>query len=137
MLSGWYEMNYLKQVLTELFEWIKQQLNCSKEMDAAWEPYLKEDSNSLSLFQNRCSEELQKALFHLNGIRNNKIAEDGGEKFITGTIPKTKIEYRIYRDAAQIGTYYYLDKQAFKTPELLISSFVKMVKESTQTGEEY
>ncbi|GEM_PF-3395058 len=130
-------MNLLKQLLAVLFEWIKRQLGCSKEMDAAWEPYLKEDANSLSLFQNRCSEELQKALFYLDGIKNSRIAEERGEKYITGVIPKTKIEYRIYRDAVQIGTYYYLDRQAFKTPELLISSFVKMVKESTKTGEEY
>ncbi len=130
-------MNFLKQVLAALFEWVRQQLGCSKDVDAAWEPYLKEDSNSLSLFQNCCSEELQKTLFYLSGIKNSKIVEEGGEKYITGIIPKTKIEYRIYRDAAQIGQYYYLDRQAFKTPELLISSFVKMVKESTQTGEEY
>ncbi len=125
------------KMLAKLLEWIKQQLNISDKVNAAWAPYLKEDADSLSLFQTRCRAELQKALFYLDSIKNSSIAEEGGEKYITGIIPKTKIEYRIYRDAAQIGTYYYLDRQAFKTPELLIASFVKMVKESTQTGEEY
>ncbi len=127
----------MNKMLAKLLEWIRQQLGISDKMDAAWEPYLKEDANSLSLFQNRCNEALQKALFYFDGIKEGQRVEDDGEKYITGIIPKTKIEYRIYRDAAQIGTYYYLDRQAFKTPELLISSFVKMVKESTQTGEEY
>jgi len=124
-------------VITKILGWIKQQLACSEEIDAAWEPYLKEDTASLSLFQNRCNEELQKALFYLGDIKETQRVEGDDEKYIVGIIPKTKVEYRIYRDAAQIGTYYYLDRQAFKTPELLMDSFVKMVKESTQVGEEY
>jgi len=130
-------MSVLNKAIAKTFEWFKQQLNCSDEMDAAWEPYLKEDENSLSCFQNRCNEALQKTLFYFDGVKSNQRIEDDGEKYIIGVIPKTKVEYRIYRDAAQIGTYYYLDRQAFKTPELLIASFTKMVKESTQTGEDY
>ncbi len=122
-------MSTLNKVVVKILEWFKRQLNISHEMDVAWEPYLKEDANALSCFQNRCNEELQKALFYFNDVKGNqRIEEDDGEKYIIGVIPKTKIEYRIYRDAAQIGTYYYLDRQAFKTPELLIDSFVKMVK---------
>jgi len=130
-------MTALNKAMAHILEWVKQQLNCSDESDAAWEPYLKEDANSLTLFQNQCNKELQNALFHLDGIKSNQRVEGDDEKEIVGVIPKSKIEYHIYRDAAQIGTYYYLERQAFKTPELLIASFVKMVKESTQTGEEY
>jgi len=131
-------MAALNKAMAHILEWVKQQLNCSDESDAAWKPYLIEDENSLTLFQNDCNKALQNALFHLDEIKfNQRIEEDKGEKLIIGVIPKSKVEYRIYRDAAQIGTYYYLERQAFKTPELLIASFVKMVKESTQTGEEY
>jgi len=131
-------MAALNRAMANILEWIKLQLNCSDESDAAWEPYLKEDESSLSLFQIECNKALQNALFHLDEIKNSqRVEEDKNEKYIIGAIPKSKIEYRIYRDAAQIGTFYYLDRQAFKTPELLIASFVKMVKESTQTGEEY
>ena len=130
-------MAALNKATKHILDWIKQQLNCSDESDAAWEPYLKEDTNSLTLFQNECNKELQNALFHLDGLKENQKIESDDEKYIIGAIPKSKVEYRIYPDAAQIGTYYYLERQAFKTPELLIVSFVKMVKESTQTGEEY
>ncbi|MFC1601948.1 hypothetical protein ACFL3U_00080 [Pseudomonadota bacterium] len=127
----------LSKTIKYLLDWLKQLLNSSDENDTAWEPYLKEDTNSLTLFQNECNKQLQNALFHFDGLRANQRIEGDDEKYIIGPIPKTKIEYRIYRDAAQIGTYYYLDRQAFKTPELLIASFVKMVKESTQVGEDY
>ena len=127
----------LNKAIKHILDWLKQQLNCSDESDVAWDPYLKEDANSLTLFQNTCNKELQNALFHFDGLRANQRIEGDDEKYIIGLIPKTKVEYRIYRDAAQIGTYYYLDRQAFKTPELLITSFVKMVKESTLVGEDY
>ena len=131
-------MTALNKAMAHILGWINQQLNRADESDAAWEPYLKEDENTLTLFQNDCNKALQNALFHLDEIKSNqRIDEDNGEKQITGIIPKSKVEYRIYRDAAQIGTYYYLDRQAFKTPELLIASFVRMVKESTKVGEEY
>ncbi len=131
-------MAALNRAMAHILGWIKLQLNCSDESDAAWEPYLKEDTNSLSLFQNICNKELQNALFHLDEIKSKqRVEKDENETYIIGVTPKSKVEYRIYRDAAQIGTFYYLDRQAFKTPELLIASFVRMVKESTQTGEEY
>jgi len=130
-------MAILNSAMRHILGWIKQQLNCSDEANAVWEPYLKEDTHSLSLFQNCCNKELQNALFHLDGIRKNQRIEGEDEKYIIGVIPKTKIEYRIYRDAAQIGPYYYLDRQAFKTPELLIHAFVKMAKESTQLESNY
>lgn len=130
-------MAALAQVIKNILDWVKQQLSGADESDAAWDPYLKEDENSLTLFQTTCNKELQNALFHLDDLKANQRIEGEDEKQIVGIIPKTKIEYHIYRDAAQIGPYYYLDRQAFKTPELLISSFVKMVKESTQVGEEY
>lgn len=131
-------MTVFNRAIAYVFEWIKQQLNCSDKSDEAWEPYLQEGDNSLSIFQNSCNKKLQNALFHLDEIKSaQRVEKDDNEKYIIGVIPKSKIEYRIYRDAAQIGTFYYLDRQAYKTPELLIESFVKMVKESTQTGEEY
>jgi len=72
----------LSKATKYILEWIKQQLNGSDESDAAWKPYLQEEANSLTLFQNTCNNELQKALFHFDALRSNQRIEGDDEKYI-------------------------------------------------------
>ncbi|VAX11715.1 hypothetical protein MNBD_GAMMA26-70 [hydrothermal vent metagenome] len=121
----------------KILDWITQQLGNSEQSEAAWAPYLQREENSLTVFQNRCNAELIKVLFYFTDLKDDQRIEGDSDRYISGILPNTKIEYRIYGNAAQIGTYYFLDQQAFEAPELLIASFVRMAKESTKIGKNY
>lgn len=119
-----------------VLDWIRQQLARSAQRNAVWLAYEQKEDNSLTVFQNRCNEELIKALFHFSELKYGQRIEGDSEKYIVGVLPKTHIQYSIYENAAQVGDYYYLEKQAFETPELLIRSFIKIAKETIQGRED-
>ena len=115
-----------------IVDWIWRQLTESSQRKAAWLAYEKKEDNSLTVFQNRCNEELLKALFHFPELKFGQRIEGDAEKYIEGVLPKTHIKYCIYENAAQVGDYYYLEKPAFDRPELLIQAFIKIAKETIQ-----
>ncbi|HEC16843.1 MAG TPA: hypothetical protein ENI99_09780 [Sedimenticola sp.] len=115
-----------------ILDWIMRQFTRSARRKAAWSACERKESNGLTVFQNRCNEALIKALFHFPELKYGQRIEGGAEKYIEGTLPRTHIRYRIYENAAQLGDYYYLERAAFDTPELLIKAFVKMAKETIQ-----